>query len=152
MPLYTTSSGGGGGGGTGPTGPTGPVGPTGPAQFVLNGEFDGGGSVIPPGLSARLRVPYTGTIDSAHLWDLDGNTGSLVVDVCRDSDAAYPPTGADSITGGNPITISSARKVNMTTLTGWTTAVTAGDFIAVSVTSATTITRVALQLIINRTA
>ena len=54
-------------------------------------------------------------------------SGSIVIDVWKDTYANFPPTVADTITASAKPTLSSATKSDDTTLTGWTTAVTAGD-------------------------
>lgn len=112
-------------------------------EFVI----DGGGSTITTGVKGDVRSQITGTIERASL--LADQSGSIVVDIWKDTYANYPPTDADSITASAPPTISSATKSEDTTLTGWTTAVTAGDTLRFNVDSATTITRVTVILYIR---
>lgn len=105
---------------------------------------DGGGSAITTGLKSLVRVPFDGTITG---WTVMSDVvGSVVVDVWKDSFAASPPTVADSIAGTEKPTLSSAQKAEDTTLTTWTTAITAGDVLAFNVDSASTVTRVIVQL------
>jgi hypothetical protein len=111
--------------------------------------IDGGGSVISTGVKGFVECPYTGTIVQATL--LADQSGSIVIDVWKDTYANYPPTDADSITAAAPPTISTATKSQDSTLTGWTTSITAGDIIGFNVDSVTTLTRVTLVLKINRT-
>ena len=95
-----------------------------------------------------LPVDYACTITG---WELLANTsGSVVIDIWKDTYANYPPVVGDSITGSAKPTISSAEKAASTTLTGWTTALAAGDKIEVNVDSVTTITKVTLQLTVTR--
>jgi hypothetical protein len=101
--------------------------------------IDGAGSAITTGVKGYTRVPYACTINKVSL--IADQSGSLVVDVWKDSFANYPPTDADSITASAPPTLSSAIKAEDTTLTGWTTSVTAGDTIGFNVDSASTVTR-----------
>jgi hypothetical protein len=110
--------------------------------------IDGGGSAITTGLKGFVRVPYAGTITKATL--LADQSGTIVIDVWKDTYANAPPTDADSITASAPPTLSSATKSEDGTLTGWTTAVTAGDVLAFSVDSAATVTRVTLLLEITK--
>ena len=79
---------------------------------------------IAAGYSDSVRIPFSGTITGWTL--LADQVGSIVIDVWRDTYANYPPTDADSITASAPPTLASAQAAESTTLTGWTTAVTAG--------------------------
>jgi hypothetical protein len=112
-------------------------------------EIDGGGSTITTGIKGDLTVPFAGTITQATL--LADQSGSIVVDIWKDTYANYPPTDADSITAAAPPTISSATKSQDSTLTGWTTSISAGDTLRFNVDSITTCTRVTLVLKITKT-
>jgi hypothetical protein len=78
-------------------------------------------------------------------------SGSIVIDVWKDTLANYPPTVADSITGSAKPTLVSAQSATSSTLTGWTTTISANDVLRYNVDSATTITRVTLSISITRT-
>ena len=119
----------------------------GDAQITVN--INGGGAAITTGLKGFLRVPYAATITAAEL--IGDQTGSIVVDVWKDSYANFPPTDADSITASAPPTLSSAVKSTDATLTGWTTSLAAGDYLAFNVDSITTVEQVTLSLAITRT-
>lgn len=106
--------------------------------------IDGGGSVITTGIKVDVLVPYACTITQATM--LADQSGSIVIDVWKDTYANYPPTVADTITASAKPTISTATKSQDSTLTGWTTAVAAGDTLRFNVDSATTVTRVVLIL------
>lgn len=124
----TWNAAGGGGGGNG----------------IIGVTFDGGGSAIAAGSQADLRIQAGRTITSVTL--LADTSGSIVIDIWKDTYANYPPTDADSITAAAPPTISSATKSEDTTLTGWTTTITAGDCLRFNVDSCSTITRCVLIL------
>lgn len=112
--------------------------------------IDGGGAAIVAGLlGGSLRIPFAGTIDSVTL--LADQTGSIVVDIWKDTFAAYPPTVADSICASAKPTLSSALKSEDTTLTGWTTAIAAGDILRFNVDSAATVQNVTLILKVTKT-
>jgi hypothetical protein len=99
--------------------------------------------------SLFFRVPYACTITG---WELVADaSGSVVIDIWKDTYANFPPVNADSITASAKPTISTAVKANSTTLTGWTTSLAAGDYIEVEVESVTTITNVTLTLNVVRT-
>lgn len=112
--------------------------------------IDGGGSAITTGVKGYVEIPYAGTIQRVTM--LADQSGSAVVDIWKDTYANYPPTDADSITASAVPTISSATKSQDTTLTGWTTSVTAGDILGFNVDSASTITRLHVILTIRRSA
>lgn len=112
--------------------------------------IDGGGAAIVAGLlGGSLRVPFSCTVDSVTL--LADQTGSIVVDIWKDSYAAFPPTVADSICASAKPTLSSAAKSEDATLTGWTTAIAAGDILRFNVDSATTVQNVTIILKVTKT-
>ena len=106
--------------------------------------IDDGGSVIATGIKGDLEIPFGCTIQAVTL--LADQTGSIVIDIWKDSYAAYPPTVADSITASAKPTLSSALKSQDTSLTGWTTSSSAGQILRFNVSSASAVTRVTLSL------
>lgn len=112
--------------------------------------IDGGGSAITTGIKGDLLVPYNCTVLG---WDILADTsGSIVVDVWKDTYANFPPTVADTIAGSEKPTLSSATKNQDIALSSWTTALTRNDILRFNVDSASTVTRVTLSLRIKRTA
>jgi hypothetical protein len=111
--------------------------------------IDGAGSAITTGVKGYLRVPYACTINSVEI--VADQSGSIVIDVWRDTYANFPPTVGDTIVASAKPTLSSAQKNQDTTLTGWTTSLSEGDYLAFNVDSATTVTRVALTIKATRT-
>lgn len=107
-----------------------------------------GTNVISLGVAGFVSCPVAGTITKVRLLSSDAATtsGSIVVDVWKDTYANYPPVNADSITSAAPPTISAATKSEDSTLTGWTTFVAAGDVFGFNVDSVTSLTRVTLEL------
>lgn len=111
--------------------------------------IDGGGSVIVTGLKGDLQINFGCTIVA---WTLLGDqSGSIVVDIWKDTYANYPPVIGDVITASAKPTITTAVKNTSTTLTGWTTSIAAGDTLRFNVNSVTTLTRVTLILKVTRT-
>jgi hypothetical protein len=110
--------------------------------------IDGGGSAITTGEKGHLEVPFACTITQVTM--LADQSGSIVVDIWKDTYANFPPTDADSITASAPPTLSSAQKAQDSTLTGWTTSISAGDILAFNVDSCTTITRVTISLKVEK--
>jgi hypothetical protein len=109
-------------------------------QFSL--DLNGNGSVITTGQKGYTQIKYGCTIND---WTiLADQSGSIVIDIWKDVLANHPPTDADSITASLPPTLSSAIYATSSTLTGWTTAINAGDVLGFNVDSATAVTRVKL--------
>lgn len=126
--------------------------PPGAAGGDVSGQFiagwDGGGVTVAAGAKVDIVAPFSGTITG---WTmLADQTGDAVVDIWLDSYANFPPTIADTITAAAKPTISAAAKATSTTLTGWTTAVTAGDVLRFNLDSAASITRLVLVLAYSR--
>lgn len=109
-------------------------------QFVI----DGGGATITTGVKGDQHVPYACTILEWTL--LADQTGSIQIDIWKDSYANYPPVVGDTITASAKPLISSGVKAQSSTLTGWTTAIAANDTIRWNVDSVTTIQRVTVAL------
>jgi hypothetical protein len=97
-----------------------------------------------PGAIQDVVVQYAGTIQSVML--LADQTGSVSVGIWKDVYANFPPTIADSIVASAPPTLSSAVKSEDSTLTGWTTALAAGDVLRFYLTSCADITKLLLVL------
>lgn len=111
--------------------------------------IDGGGVAITTGiLPLSLEIPFACTITAARL--LADQSGSIVIDIWKDTYANYPPTVADTIVASAKPTLSSATKSEDTTLTGWTTSLSAGDILKFKVDSITTITYCTLSLRLSK--
>lgn len=106
--------------------------------------IDGGGSTISTGVKGYMIVPATCDILG---WKILGDqSGSIVIDLWKDTYANFPPLDADSIAGSAFPTVSAAVKAASTTLTGWTTRISNGDILGWNVDSVTSFTRVTLAL------
>lgn len=140
-------------GATGPQGETGPQGPAGVNATPISAigfSIDGGGATITTGLIKNgLFIPFSCTINSVTL--LADQSGSIVIDIWKDSYGNYPPTVADSICASAKPALSTELKSQDTTLTGWTTSITAGDVLYFNVDSATTVQNVTLTLKVTKT-
>ena len=113
--------------------------------------IDGGGSVITTGVKGFIEVPFAGTITAVTVLSTDAavTSGSIVIDLWKDTYANYPPVVGDSITASAKPTLSGATKSRDTTLPGWTTSLAAGDIVGVTVVSVATVTRVTLTLTVQ---
>jgi len=117
--------------------------------ITLTFIIDGGGSAITTGQKGHLEIPFACTITRVTL--LADQSGSIVIDIWKDTCANFPPTVADTITASAKPTLSSAQKSQDSTLTGWTTAIAAGDILAFNVDSVATCERVTLSLKCTKT-
>ena len=132
----------------GSTGATGLTGATGSGTLSITFVIDGGGSVITTGVKGYLTIPFACTITE---WTLLADvSGSIVVDIWKDTLANYPPVAGDVITASAKPTLTTQTNARSSTLTGWTTSITAGDILAFNVNSATTVTKVTLSLAVTR--
>lgn len=127
---------------------SGAFGGSGPTDVTAFAIFDGGGDALEVAQFVDLSIAFDATITGWTL--LADQSGSVVVDVRKVAYASFPPTSGNSIVASAPPTIASAQKATSTTLTGWTTAITAGDVLRFHVTSASTIERLTLALELQR--
>lgn len=104
--------------------------------------IDGGGAVISTGVAGDLEIPFACTINRVTM--LADQSGSAVVDIKKGTYSAFPTVS--SICASAKPTLSTAQKSQDSTLTGWTTSVSAGDILQFNVDSATTVTRVTIAL------
>lgn len=113
-------------------------------EFII----DGGGSAITTGIKGDLEIPFNCTIEQVTL--LADQSGSIVIDIWKDTYANFPPTVADTITAAAKPTITTATKSQDATLTGWTKSITKGDILRFNVDSITTVQRVTLSLRVRK--
>jgi hypothetical protein len=107
-------------------------------EEALQVAFDGGGVAITTGAKGFYVCPFKMTITG---WTMVADqSGSITVDVWKDTYANHPPVDADSIV--TPA-ISSATKAQGSSLS---IAVAKGDILRFNVDSATTVTMVTLAL------
>jgi hypothetical protein len=93
-------------------------------------------------------VPFACTISSVFM--IVNTAGSIVMDVWRVPFASFPPTIANSITGADQPTITSAQSMSDSTLTGWTKTLNQGDVLAFVILSVSGVQRVDLELSVVR--
>lgn len=102
------------------------------------------GSPITTGIKLDFLVPFSCVIQQWTL--LADQVGSIQIDIWKDTFANFPPTVADTITDSAKPILSSAVKAQSTAVSGWITAITAGDILRYNVDSVATVTRVAVCL------
>lgn len=118
------------------------------AQGSLGITIDGAGSAITTGVKGYVSVPYDATVQSWTL--LADQSGSIVIDVWKDTFGNHPPTVADTIAGSDKPTLASVALSSSSALTGWTTGVSEGDVIGFNVDSVATVTQVHLSIVVNK--
>lgn len=107
--------------------------------------IDGLGAVISSGQKGQIHIPFSMTINSWRV--MADQSGSIVIDVLRANNAVP----SSSIVGAGNAPTLSTQQFAETTPVGWTSASLApDDWIAFSVTSATTVTRVTICLSCTR--
>lgn len=106
--------------------------------------IDAGDSVITTGIKGDLVIPYNLRILSWQI--LADQSGSIQIDIWKDTYANFPPTSADSIVASAYPNISGAARNTSSTLTGWTTTINKNDILRFNVDSVLTIKRATLTL------
>ena len=110
-------------------------------------SVNGGGFAPLTGIIGYTVIPYNGTITG---WNIVSDiSGSCVIDVWKA--AGVVPTVANTIAGTEKPTLTAQQLNSDSTLTTWTTAVTAGDVIGFNLDSASTLTSVNLIITILKT-
>jgi hypothetical protein len=104
-------------------------------EFVI----DSGGAGITTGVKGYFEVPFACEISKVTL--LGDQSGTVVVDIWKCTYDQFDggvlhPINADSITALAPPTITASTKSQDSNLTGWTTAIAAGDVLAFVVETA----------------
>ena len=89
--------------------------------------MSGGGVAIPTGIAGWLESPCQATIIGWKLMSTEQST--ITVDIWKTAFAGFPPTGANSITAGNPPKLTNQKANSDTALAGWTTSLVAGDIV-----------------------
>lgn len=103
------------------------------------------GGVIGTGVHYYISVPASVKITG---WVLLADaSGSMVIDVWKDTYGNFPPTVADTIAGSEKPTLTTQQRNEDLTLTTWTQNVDAGDVLAFKVDSCTTIKAAVLTLL-----
>ena len=124
------------GGPTGPTGATGATGATGPSAVHAFGGSFGGTASGAPVLTASsttavyTTVPYSCTIQAWNITISPADTATI--DIWKVATGTAIPTSSNSITASATPAISSGTALHSTTLTGWTTSVSANDIVGIN--------------------
>lgn len=111
--------------------------------------IDGGATVLTTGLKNWVSIPFPCTIRN---WSLLADaSGSIVIDVWKNTQSNFPPTVSDSIAGSEKPNLSSQTNNSDNSLTTWATSVSAGDIIAFNIDSVSGIHKVTLTIGVIKT-
>jgi hypothetical protein len=113
-----------------------------PATFI------GSAALSTPINEVYILVPYACTIGRVTVLTQDG-PGNCVLDIRKTDYGTFPAGG--SIVAASPPTISAGIKYQDATLTGWSTALVAGDILAVGITSTSTFTMIQINIEVTPT-
>ena len=125
---------------TGSTGPTGATGATGGGVRSISLLIGDGSLVITTGVCGALEIPCSCIITSARVLSVDNISGSISIQLWKDSYANFPPTSADLI---DTFSITSGVKSEET---GLSLSVAAGSIVLFNVNSVTSMKQIMLSL------
>ena len=119
-----------------------------PIEAAIIYVIDGGGSAITTGVKGDLYIPFICNITEVTL--LADQSGSIVIDIWKDTYGNFAPTVADTIVASAKPTIAVGIKSQDNTLTGWNKTIEAGDSLRFNVDSITSVTRLTICLKVTR--
>ena len=118
------------------------------AVGAISLSLNGGGSTITTGYKSFTTVTFSGEIlEYTVLADI---TGSIVIDVWKDSYGNFPLTTGDSICASSKPTLATGIKNTDSTLTSWTKTFSVGDVFGFNVDSVSGVTNVNLTLKVRK--
>ena len=106
---------------------------------AVGATFDGGGGVIAEGSFCDVVVPYGFVVDRVAV--VGGGVGNISVDIQVVEIGDFPPSVADSITGGSNPGLSASDTYVDTDLTGWTKVISPGDVVRFVVVGPATVAK-----------
>jgi hypothetical protein len=110
---------------------------------AIGSTFSGGGVALTVGLVNYFTVPFACTISA---WNATVDTGAATIDVWKIVTGTAIPTVSNTITASAVPSISSGTALHSTTLTGWTTSVSANDIFAFQIKAISNATMASLVL------
>jgi hypothetical protein len=96
---------------------------------------DTGGSALTSGSVVYFTVPYTCTISA---WNVTVDAGTVTFDIWKIATGTAIPTVTNTITASALPAISTGTALHSTTLTGWTTSVSANDIVGIQLKTVAT--------------
>jgi len=105
------------------------------ARAIGTSWGDTGGSALSSGSVVYLTVPYACTISA---WNMTVDAGTATIDIWKIASGTAIPTVSNTITASALPAISTGTAIHSTTLTGWTTSVSANDIFGFSLKTVAT--------------
>lgn len=105
--------------------------------------FDGAGSALTIGTKSYVTIPYACTIQA---WNMTLDAGTATIDIWKIATGTAIPTVANTITAAALPAIATGTAIHSTTLSGWTTTVTANDIFGFNISAVATATKASLVL------
>lgn len=116
----------------------------------FGGTFDGGASSPAVGSKLYFTVPYACTIAAWNILE-DGASPTATIDIWKIGTGTALPTIANTITASALPVLSTGNAIHSTTLTSWTTSVTANDIFIVNLNAVANATKVSFGVQCNKT-
>jgi len=111
---------------------------------AFGGSFDGAGSALTTtNATTYFTIPYACTISA---YNIVVDAGTITFDVWKIATGTAHPTIANTITASALPALSTGTAIHSTTLTGWTTSVSANDIFAVVINTVATAKTASLVL------
>jgi len=111
------------------------------------GSFGASIDISSIGIAGYITIPYNGTITG---WQVIGDiVGTCVFDVWKTA-AGIIPTMSNSIVGTEKPNLTAQQINSDLSLTTWTTAVSAGDIVGISLETASTLSQAWLTVFITK--
>ena len=116
---------------------------------TIGAGFDGAGSALTTtNAKVYFTVPFACTIAG---WNITVDTGTITFDIWKIATGTAIPTISNTITASALPALSTGTALHSTTLTGWTTAVSANDIFGININTVASATKVSLTLQCNAT-
>lgn len=109
----------------------------------IGATFDGGGSAMTAGKTVYVTVPFSCTIQA---WNITVDTGTATIDVWKIATGTAIPTVSNTITASATPAIASGTAIHSTSLTGWTTSVSANDIFGINLKVVSSATQASLVI------
>jgi hypothetical protein len=111
----------------------------------IGAHFDGMGSIVLVNTIVYFRAKSAMTITG---WSIvaEGTSPTCTLDIWKIASGTSLPTVSNTITASAKPALSTGSAVKSTTLTGWTTAVSADDIFAIKVDACNAATKISLTL------
>ena len=118
------------------------------ASHVFGASFisSDGTTALTAGKTVYIVMPYACTITA---WNVTADAGTATVDIWKIATGTAIPTISNTITASAIPALATGTSIHSTTLTGWTTAVSANDIIGINLKVVATATFVNLTVECN---